>query len=403
MTEFTVPAKTQSTKISDRFSFRLSWTDAIWIAGLILIAAGAYAMYQRVVIGLAPTALTSYVPWGLWVGFYDYLVWLEVGSLLVFTSLTYLLGFKALNAIKPVVLLTGFAVLVMALILVLVDLGRMERFWHVLFYGDFRSMITWMVWLHSAYLLLLAAELGLLFWGGEAGHRLMKPLAYLSLPLGLGLIVVSGSILGVVAARPLWNTSILPFMFFLSSLATGSALLLLLAVVFWPNKKSPEYTEVLGRLSKLVAGLMLIGVFTAALVALTTLYQGGASRTNALYLILTGPYWWSFWIVHLLLGVALPLAILLSKPRSPVWLGAASVLSVVSFVAVTLNIVIPVLLTVELQGIAEAFTGPKLLLDYTPNAMEWLVVAFVFGTGALIYGLGLRWLPNLLKSTEASK
>jgi protein NrfD len=403
MTDLTAPVKTEKIVRSGRFSFRLRKTDPFWIVGLALLLAGAWSMYQRVVIGLEPTALTSYIPWGLWVGVYDYLVWLEVGSLLVFTTLAYVLDFKALKAIKPVVLLTGFVVLVMALFLVLVDLGRMERFWFVMLYPDFGSMITWMVWLHSAYLLLLSAELGLLFWGGKKGEKLMKPLAYLSLPLGVGLIVVSGSILGVVSARPLWNTSMLPVMFFLSSLAAGSALLLLLAVVFWPKKQAKEYREVLERLSRIVAGLMLIGVFAAALIALTALYQGSPGRTSALNLILTGPYWWTFWIVHLLMGVTIPLIILLSKPRSPGWLGAAAVLSVISFVAVTLNLVIPVLITIELQGLATSFNGPKLLLDYFPNAMEWLVLAFIVGLGATIFGLAVRWLPVLPEPREASK
>lgn len=393
MAEITATPDAKRAVWQGRLPFQWRRTDPIWILGLALLLVSATSMVQRVMTGLEPTALTSYVPWGLWVGVYDYLVWLEVGSLLVFTTLTYVLGFKALQKVKPAVLFTGLVVLLMALMLVLLDLGRMERFFHVLLYPDFGSMITWMVWLHSAYLLLLVAELGLLFRSGEKAGDWLKGLAYLSLPMGVALIIVSGSILGVVNARPLWNTSMLPLMFFLSSLAAGSALLLLLTVIYWPSKQDEEYRQILARLSRLAAGLLLVGVFVAALVALTSLYQGSPNRTNALTLILTGPYWWTFWIVHLLLGVAIPLMILFSKPRSPGWLGLAAGLSVVTFVAVTLNIVIPGLVTAELEGLATAFSGPKLSFDYFPNAAEWLVLSFVLGLGSVLYGLGLRWLP----------
>ena len=56
---------------------------AILAIGVILLIAGAGSMITRLNEGLGPTNITSYVPWGLWVGFYDYMVWLEVGSLMV--------------------------------------------------------------------------------------------------------------------------------------------------------------------------------------------------------------------------------------------------------------------------------------------------------------------------------
>src|SRR5512145_1906097 len=89
--------------------FRLVWrlSDTFWALGLILLIFGATGMAQRLTRGLASTNLTSYVPWGLWVSFYDYLVWIEVGSLLVFTGMLYLAGDKRLVKIKPLVLFTG--------------------------------------------------------------------------------------------------------------------------------------------------------------------------------------------------------------------------------------------------------------------------------------------------------
>lgn len=374
---------------------KLRWTDFFIFLGVILLIIGASGMAQRLTQGLAPTNITSYVPWGLWVGFYDYLVWLEVGSLLVFTTLLYLVGFSELKPIKTFVLFTGFTVVLMGLLIVLLDLGHPERFWHVLLYPDFGSMITWMVWLHSSYLVLITIELLLVLRGGAQAETVLKWLAYLSLPMGLALIIVSGSIFGVVATRPLWNTASLPLMFLVSSLAAGSGLLTLLVVLFWPKKQDESYRKLIQRLARMTSILLAGGVFAAGVIAFTMLYQGSGSpiRAEGINLILSGPFAWSFWIVHILLGVLIPLVLLISMPRNPLIVGIATFLSTVTFVAVTLNVVIPVLVTPELEGLATAFVDPKLELNYVPNLMEWLMLAFIFGFGSLVYGLGLRFLP----------
>jgi protein NrfD len=395
MAETTLPARpVQKTR---RSTFQWQFTDLFWIGGLLLMVIGVWGLWERLRLGLAPTALSSYVPWGLWVGFYDYLVWLEVGSLLVFTTLVYLVGFRRLAAMKPIVLFTGFVVLIMALFLVFLDLGHPLRFWHVMAYPDFSSMITWMVWLHSLYLLVLLAKLALalelLPVSQATGTAVLKALSYLSLPMGLALIMVSGSVFGVISARPLWNTASLPLMFLVSSLAAGAGLLTLIAVVFWPGK-AEDYVPVIQRLATLTGWLLLTGLFAASVIGFTFLYQSAyPARVEAMRLILTGPFWWSFWIVHILLGVLIPIAIFFTRADKPAWVGLAAFLSVVTFVAVTLNVVIPALVTTELQGLATAFIDQKLHYNYVPNLIEWLVMSFVLGLGALIFGLGFRWLP----------
>ena len=397
--ETVVPPPEETVAKKPRFVWQ--WTDIFWVLGVILLIIGASGMWQRLTEGLAPTNLTSYVPWGLWVGFYDYLVWMEVGSLILFTTLVYVIGDTRLTKIKPIVLFTGFTVVTMGLLIVLLDLGHPERFWHVILYPDFSSMITWMVWLHSSYLLILVAELFFVLRGGKEADKWLKWLAYISLPAGLALIIVSGSIFGVVATRPLWNTASLPLMFLISALAAGSSLLLLLVVLFWSDKKSDEYRAVIKRLSRITVGFLITGVFAAGVIAFTMLYKGGGNptRAEALNLILTGPFWWSFWIIHVLFGVIIPLGLLIFASNNPRLVGIGAFLSSVTFVAVTLNIVIPTLVTPELKGLAEAFVDPKIDTNYIPNMMEWMVLAFIFGIGSTLYGLGLRFLP--LKSHHA--
>jgi protein NrfD len=184
-------------------------------------------------------------------------------------------------------------------------------------------------------------------------------------------------------------------MFLISSLAAGSGLLTLLVVLFWPEKRDENYRLILQRLARLTSILLAGGVFAAGVIGFTMLYQGSGNpiRAEGINLILSGPYAWSFWIVHILVGVLVPLVLLTTMPRNPLMVGIAAFLSTVTFVAVTLNVVIPVLVTPDLEGLATAFVDPKLDVNYVPDLMEWLMLAFIFGLGSLIYGLGLRFLP----------
>jgi Ni/Fe-hydrogenase subunit HybB-like protein len=79
------------TPAKQRKPFKPTITHALWAAGILGLLIGSIGLFQRFTEGLRPTALGSYVPWGLWVATYEYLVWLEVGSLLVFTLLVYVL------------------------------------------------------------------------------------------------------------------------------------------------------------------------------------------------------------------------------------------------------------------------------------------------------------------------
>ena len=81
-------AQTQATPAAPRRKWLWTPERILWLLGLAGLLVGGYGLYLRFAHGLRPTALGSFVPWGLWVATYEYFVWLEVGSLLVFTLLS---------------------------------------------------------------------------------------------------------------------------------------------------------------------------------------------------------------------------------------------------------------------------------------------------------------------------
>jgi protein NrfD len=370
-----------------RLDRRLDFIASALLALLALVV-GGWGVYQ-VLVQNNHGALTSYVPWGLWVGVYVYLVWLEVGTMLVYTVLRYGLKIQGLEKLGPVVALAALAALSGALFIIGMDLGHPFRFWKAYLQPNFGSMMTWMIWLHTIYLFILAAEL-YAYRQGKPG--LVKKLTVASVPIGVILIGVIGGLFGVIAARPYWNASILPLMFFISSLVAGLGLLILLHLLFSPTAGTPQYSGAAQDLARIFMIAIVVGLFAASANALVIAYPGVPAYAEGLRLALFGPYWWTLWIVHLLFGVLVPLLLLWWNRRNLLAIGIAAALMVWTFVMVPLNIVIPGLAypTPELEGIRQAMVHPRLSFDYFPSLVEWLVVVFAVGVALAIFTVGYK-------------
>jgi protein NrfD len=391
--------------------FQLTANHILWGAGILALLIGAIGLVQRLLEGLRPTALGSYVPWGLWVATYEYFVWLEIGSLVVFTLIVYVFKIHpVLHKMALTLYLTAFVILMMALILIGLDLGHPFRFWHVLIWPQWSSMLAWMIWAHSIYMVVLLGKLLIEAYGkSEMLKKAGRILSFISIPLGIALVAIAGSVFSVVVGRPAWQGNGLPLYFLLSSLVVGTGLLTFLFTWFYPNKEEPEYLAAVRWLGNLLLGLLVVGLVAAALGGLVMLYPGIPAQAEALRLAVFGPFWWVYWILHIGLGVMLPIALLIGYNPSARQVGVASALLVATFIAVPLNIVIPaqtVVGIVEAELVA-AFSGPTLMAGYFPTINEWLVTLFALAFGFLVFLFGftvLRLRPhNDIPSEEVSK
>jgi molybdopterin-containing oxidoreductase family membrane subunit len=201
-----------------------------------------------------------------------------------------------------------------------------------------------------------------------------------------------GALFGVVAARPHWHSGLYPILFLASALASGGALLTVIAAVFQDGWTRNRDTVV--SLGRLVLGLLLLDVlfqFSEMLVA----FRGGVpSHVEGMQLVLGGPYWWVFWGWQIGLGTVVPLLLLaLPTRKDPRWVSLAGLLIAVGFIGVRLNIVIPGLASEELRGLSAAFASARIATDYLPSSQEWLLTFGVVGIGLLLFGLGEKLLP----------
>lgn len=394
-----------------------------WTAGILLTAVGVWGWYVRLTGGHLQANYGSLIPWGLWVASYIYFIGLSAGSFLI-SALVYVFGVKRFEAIGRTALFTALVTLLLALLSIWADLGQMGRAWHVLVFPNFKSPMAWMIWLYAAYSLLLAVELWFLLrrdlvtgskgegWRARTyrvlslgsrdesdesaarDRRRVRVLATIGVPVAIMFHGGVGALFGVVAARPAWNSGLFPILFLISALASGGALLVLVVAVFQDGWRRNRDTII--ALGHLVLGLLLLDVIFQASEYLVAGYGGVPGHIEGLRLIFTGPYWWVFWGWQLLLGTAIPIALLVSSRtrNSPRFASLAGLLIAVGFIGLRLNIVIPALATEEITGLSQAIASPRLATEYFPSLAEWALTAGIVGLGLLLFGLGEKLLPT---------
>lgn len=390
-----------------RKTFKLTTTHILWGVGILALLIGGIGMYQRLTEGLRPTALGSFVPWGLWVATYEYFVWLEIGSLVVFTLMVYVFKINPiLHKMALTLYLTALAILAMALILIGLDLGHPFRFWHVMVWPQWNSLLAWMIWAHMIYMVVLVGKLLIEAYGKSAGlKKLGIWLSYISIPLGIALVAIAGSVFSVVVGRPAWQGNGLPLYFLVSSLVVGTGLLTFLFVWFYPNKEEQEYIDTVRWMGKLLLGLLTVGLTAAALGGMVLLYPGIPAQAEALKTALFGPLWWLYWVLHIGVGVIIPIFLLLARTPSPKQIGVAAGLLIATFIAVPLNIVVPAQTVIGIieADLVNSFFGPTLNAGYFPTSSEWLVTLFALAFGFLVFLFGFTVLRLRPRVDETSK
>ncbi|RME85230.1 MAG: molybdopterin oxidoreductase [Caldilineae bacterium] len=294
-----------------------------WAVTIVLLAIGVVGLYWRLTQGHRLTNYGQLIVWGLWVALYIYFIGLSAGAFLI-SSLVYAFGVERFRPIARLALFTALISLLAALLNIWFDLGHMERFYEVFTRPHFYSMMAWMVWLYTAYFILLLFELwfeiriDLIRWSKKEGlsgalcrfltfgskdesekgrardMRVVRVLGSIGVPLAILFHGGVGALFGVVAARPAWHSGLFPLLFLVSALVSGGGLLLAIYAFLSPDRGSEQHASLVADLGKLVLGLTLLDViFTFAEYSIA-LYGSIPSDVAPLLKIMTGPFWYAF-------------------------------------------------------------------------------------------------------------
>lgn len=224
----------------------------------------------------------------------------------------------------------SFALLVLGGLLLISDLSQPLRFLNMVnpAYLKFDSPLAW----GSLNLMSFGLVSVVYFFMMNKGNDVLaKKLAVLGALLALGLPIYTGFDLTVHQHRPVWNTPLMPVLFVALSLLSGSAVASFMA-------GGNEKLRVMLRRFMLWSG----GATAAMLISLlgTTAYGGSAAEITFMFMT-SGSMGMIFIGLGMLLGLAVPIALLLAPVgRQPVGMMAASVLLLVGGAALRYAILI---------------------------------------------------------------
>ncbi len=267
----------------------------IWVAFLLAIIAVALKFYLRQVDdGLIVTNMRDQVSWGIYIANFTFLVGVAAAAVLLVIP-AYIYHFDPIKEIVVLGELFAASSIVMALLFVLVDLGRPDRFWHVIpFVGSLAfpsSLLAWDVLVLNGYLFLNlfvpVYMLVMAYYGKEPNKKLIVPLILLSIPWAVGIHTVTAFLYNGLSARPFWNASILAPRFLASAFCSGPAMVIIMFQVIRRIFRITISNKALYKIAELIAYAMFLNLFllgaevykeyyshTSELAPFTYLFQG---------------------------------------------------------------------------------------------------------------------------------
>ncbi len=359
----------------------------LWGIAFIL---GVIGVVQKFTTGERLAGYGSYVPWGLWVAVYFHAIGIS-GGVFAVGVIGYLANIKGLRENLPLIIWISMTSLMTGMVAIWLDLGKMWRFYRILTDPSFTSMLAFNAWMYV--FLLITAGICLYLNKHKVSSDAINdrsgwlvPLLITGISMSIAYPSQSGALFGVVNAKPYWNSALLPIMFLASAVASGSAALLLVNTFIVSEKLSPQ-CQPMRYLRSVTIGAV-IAYLIAEFSEFSVSFWGPTSHgRESLELILFGPFWWVFWIVHL--GGAIGGLILLLK-KSVSTVGTGAFLVVFTFITTRLNILIPGQAVAELRGLGEAFSHQRLGYYYQATQNEYLVALFLGALGVGLVYLGIK-------------
>lgn len=389
---------------------------AAWMLGLTAVIGGGIAAAIEVFSkGLVVTNLTDLVPWGLWITIDLSAIALSAGAFSL-CAVVYLFGAKQYAPVARTATFIGVIGYSMAMLCLLLDIGRPDRFWHGFVFWNPHSVLWEVTMCVGLYFSVLALETLPIIGGSDwmrrafpwaaAQMRKIHHLAPILALFGLAFSLLHqsslGATFGVLQARPAWYRPGISALFIYSAVIGGISLTLFASMVSARlSRKVVVNDELLDKLAAVI-GWALIGYLYLRFwdaFAITYTYQPG--RTESLQILTRGPLALNFWLGEILLGIIIPIFLLRRKKlrQNGVWRMAALALVVGGTVAYrwdTTMVGQMIVLTYLPQQIVARYT------QYWPSTVEFMAGAGIVAYGLMAFTLGVRHLDVVQHSQPAT-
>jgi len=373
-----------------------------WVAFLLAtILVGAVAYTRQASMGLIATNMRDEVSWAFYIGNFTFLVGVAAAAVLLVIP-AYVYHWKPIKEVVVLGELLAISALIMCLLFVLVDMGRPDRFLHIMpFVGTPNwpnSLLAWDALVLNGYLavnlVLVSYLLFKTYRGQQYDKRIFLPLVLLSIPVSISTHTVTAFLYNGMAARPYWNASILAPRFIASAFCSGPAVMIILFQVLRKTNRFEIKDEAIHKIAELMSYAMFVNLFLLGAELFKEYYSATEHLVYTQYLW-TGigehralvPYAWFSLICSLVAFVLF----LIPRTRTNfvtlnlgcllIWAGV--------YIEKGMGLIIP--------GMTPDTLGQ--IYEYTPTATEWGIAAGVFGIGFLTFTLLVKIAVPILVGT----
>ncbi len=409
--------------LSDLMPKKFGVSGKLWVGFLsVVIVIGAFCYYRQLKYGLVVTDMRDFTSWGIYISNFVFFVAISLAGSLVsaILKLSNIAWRTPLVRISEVIAVGSIT---FAALIIIVDMGRPERFWHLFAYGRIQSPIIWDVIVISTYFVIsvlllyipLLPDIAIcrdiipnsskwkkkfytilaLNWRGTDKqfaiiHKCINILAVLVIPLALCVHTVT-SWLFATTYRAGWDSSNFGPYFVAGAFQAGCAAVIAVMYVLRNHYKLKKYITQMhfDNMAKLLVLLSLIYLYFNINEYLVPGYKMETVEGEHLHELFAGHLAPLFWSVQIF-GMILPIIVLLfKKGRRPLPVLIASVCVVVGAWFKRLLIVVPTLLHpfIPIQNVPESWH------HYVPTFEEWAITSASLAGALLVITLLVRIFP----------
>lgn len=398
----------QKTSNKERASKKIEGIDRAILVFGILAVLGIVLYIIELANGLILTGMRNLDSWGLYIMGFMFFVGLGAGCLAV-AALPRLAGRALSLKAERIFGWSALCAMLLAGILIVIDLGQPFRMFELIINANLASPLMWDVL--AVGLFIVVSIIYLVFLQRTEENRTsttsMRIVSGIACAAALIVITVDAWIFGLQQGREMWNTALLGPWFVTSALLSGVGFAILTAVV--GKKFGREILPEKGRatLFKLLGALACLDLYCFICDLVTSGYGDGAVAS----MLLIGPLAPLFWLQMICLAVCIAFCFAPKLRAKPFAIAAAILALVAAFLKRAElviggfqlpNLILPgpmseYTITYSDGTLFQAYSG----MIYAPSLLECGIFLGAICLGALIFCLGLKYLPTLHKSVTA--
>jgi Ni/Fe-hydrogenase subunit HybB-like protein len=315
--------------------------------------------------------------WSILIALYPYITGLIAGAFIV-SSFYHVFGMKELRPIARFSLFCALGFMIFATLPLLCHLGHPERCFHIMFTPNLSSAMAGFGIIYNIYLVILCLEIWLIYrpeiirhaneskgikkifyWTlalglvneltekeKEIDRKTIRFLASIGIPAACILHGYVGFIFGSVIANPWWSTPLMPFIFLLSAMVSGIAMMIILYVITLKVSGVPFSLTCFRRLAVILWSFLIVAATFELMEIIHIAYEGGEAWA-IISQLLSQKLSFSYYTLQLLTCTLIPFILLgvvvLFNPKGKVmnWLTIiSSILLLVQVFAMRWNVVI---------------------------------------------------------------